>query len=61
MTNLVLLCQVIALACFFIGWLSWTVPGPPRRAWNWTTGGFFWLLLSFMLGGASIALHTVGR
>jgi hypothetical protein len=34
--------------------MSWTIPGPPHRAWNWTTGGFFWLLLSFMLVGAQL-------
>ena len=61
MGNLVLILQVIALVCFFIGWMAWQVPGPPRRAFNWTTGGFFWLLLSLMIGGFGIALHTVGR
>lgn len=58
---LTLVCQVIALACFFIGWMAWAVPAAPRHSLNWTTGGFFWLLLSWMLGGAAFALHTVGH
>ena len=35
MLSLVLVCQILALVCFFIGWMSWIIPTPPRRAWAW--------------------------
>lgn len=59
MPAIVLICQIIALACFFISWMAWTIPAPPRRAWYWLAGGFFWLLLSFMIGHVSLDLHPV--
>jgi hypothetical protein len=60
MHNLTLILQVISLACFFISWMGWTIPAPPRRAWYWFAGGFFWLLLSWMLSGFAVSLHVVG-
>jgi hypothetical protein len=51
-----LLLQLIAAACFFISWMAWQLP--KSRPLYWLAGGFFWLLLSFMLGGFAVALHS---
>jgi hypothetical protein len=59
-TGLALILQVCALVCFFIGWMSWQIPAAPRRALTWWVGGLFFLLLSFMLGGATFWLHPIG-
>jgi hypothetical protein len=58
MNGITLILQVIALACFFIGWMNWSVPKSHPLAWM--CGGFFWLLLSFMLGHFALGLHAVG-
>jgi len=61
MHDLTLVLQIIAAVCFFIGWVNWQLPSSPRPAWNWMCGGFFWLLLSFMVAGFDVAIHAVGR
>jgi len=59
MHGLTLLFQIFAAVSFFIGWMNWQIPKPPHPAWNWTTGGFFWLLVSFMVTGVVAYVHTV--
>jgi len=51
-----LICQLIALACFFIGFMNWQLP--KQHPLNWMVGGFFFLLLGAMVGGASVWFHT---
>jgi hypothetical protein len=58
MHDLKLLLQIIALACFFISWMAWSVP--KTRPLYWLAGGFFWLLLSFMLSGFEASVHAAG-
>jgi len=55
MNILPLALQIAALVCFAISFFN----ALPR--YNWMVGGFFCLLLSWMVGpGAHIPLHTVG-
>lgn len=58
MPALKLILQIAALVCFFISWMAWSLP--KSRPWYWLAGGFFFLLLSWMLGGFAAELHTVG-
>lgn len=46
---------IIALVCFAIAGLQLVVPRPPSRAWNWTSWGFFFVLLPFVFGGGRAA------
>ena len=45
--TVVLLFLLAALVCFFLGWINAQVPKP--RPLNWMVGGFFFLLLAYLL------------
>ncbi len=57
MNALALVLQLVALACFFIGWMGWSLPKDKPLVW-WV-GGLFWLLLSFMLSGVWVSVHPI--
>ena len=49
-------CWLIALICFAIAGLNWVLPTSPRRAWNWTAWGYFFVLLPFVFGGVDLGV-----
>jgi hypothetical protein len=60
--NAIFVCQILALVCFAISGLSWTLPSAPRRAWNWFSWAWFFVVLSFMISGNFGAwLHPIQR
>jgi hypothetical protein len=60
MQALPFLCQLAALVCFFIGFMSWSIPKAPRHPLTWWVGGLFFLTLSFMIGGGN-GLHALNH
>jgi hypothetical protein len=57
MHDLPLICQIIALVCFAIAGLNWSMP--IKHPMSWRDWGFFFVLLSFMITSVAIGLHEV--